>query len=155
MQVALDQRLVDSSAKIGIHTNTSAETVFSSGAEIKAYLEKTGVAITVVDFSLVAVQAASKTEAKKPPIKAQTQSAKNEDAELIGITTKKEVDFATWYREVLVKGEMLDYYDISGCYILKVCFCCSRRCDVVALIVVRSRGRTLFGKRCSSFLMLG
>lgn len=38
----------------------------------------------------------------------------------LGITvTKNQQDFGEWYSQVLVKGEMLDYYDISGCYILK------------------------------------
>lgn len=27
--------------------------------------------------------------------------------------------FGDWYQQVLIKGDMLDYYDISGCYILK------------------------------------
>ena len=39
---------------------------------------------------------------------------------MIGIDVAKEEDFPTWYQQVLSKGEMLDYYDVSGCYILKV-----------------------------------
>ncbi|KAF8501847.1 hypothetical protein JB92DRAFT_3146071 [Gautieria morchelliformis] len=37
----------------------------------------------------------------------------------IGILYKKEVDFSGWYTDVLLKADMLDYYDVSGCYILK------------------------------------
>ncbi|GAA5911228.1 proline--tRNA ligase [Sporobolomyces salmoneus] len=38
----------------------------------------------------------------------------------LGLTVKKEqAVFGEWYQQVLIKGEMLDYYDISGCYILK------------------------------------
>ncbi|ETI21430.1 proline-tRNA ligase [Cladophialophora carrionii CBS 160.54] len=44
---------------------------------------------------------------------------KMEGAALIGIDVSKEVDFPEWYQQVLLKGDMLDYYDISGCYILK------------------------------------
>lgn len=76
--------------------------------------------MTVVEFSLVSVQAAAKTGTGKPTVKAPKESAKVEGAELIGVTTKKEVDFSNWYQQVLTKGDMLDYYDISGCYILKV-----------------------------------
>ena len=54
---------------------------------------------------------------KKPAVKTK---AEIDGAELIGITTPKEVDFSGWYQQVLTKGDMLDYYDISGCYILKV-----------------------------------
>ena len=32
---------------------------------------------------------------------------------------KKEVDFPTWYTNVLVKADMLEYYNVSGCYILR------------------------------------
>lgn len=56
-----------------------------------------------------AKKAVSKTPAKKIPGTAQ-----------IGIEVAKEDDFAAWYQQVLTKGEMLDYYDVSGCYILKV-----------------------------------
>lgn len=28
-------------------------------------------------------------------------------------------DFASWYQQVITKSEMIDYYDISGCYILR------------------------------------
>ena len=45
---------------------------------------------------------------------------KIEGAALIGIDVSKEEDFSGWYQQVLTKGDMLDYYDISGCYILKV-----------------------------------
>ena len=41
-------------------------------------------------------------------------------AALIGIDVAKSDDFSAWYAQVLTKGDMLDYYDISGCYILKV-----------------------------------
>lgn len=58
---------------------------------------------------------ASKTEAKKAPKK------KIEGAALIGIDVSKEEDFPGWYQQVLTKGDMLEYYDISGCFILKVC----------------------------------
>ena len=38
----------------------------------------------------------------------------------LGVTIKKEQeDFGGWYKQVLTYGEMLDYYDVSGCYILK------------------------------------
>lgn len=38
----------------------------------------------------------------------------------LGITAKKEsATFGDWYQDVLRKGDMIDYYDISGCYILK------------------------------------
>lgn len=45
---------------------------------------------------------------------------KTDGPALIGIDVSKEGDFAGWYQQVLLKGQMLDYYDVSGCFILKV-----------------------------------
>ena len=61
-------------------------------------------------------------EAKKPTSTQQknTKTKKIEGAELKGIDIAKETDFSGWYQQVLTKGDMLDYYDVSGCYILKV-----------------------------------
>lgn len=59
-----------------------------------------------------------KSEAKKATSKAPKK--KIEGAALIGIDVSKEEDFPGWYQQVLTKGDMLDYYDVSGCFILKV-----------------------------------
>lgn len=61
---------------------------------------------------------AGRAEAKKAVNKAPKK--KIEGAALIGIDVSKEEDFSGWYQQVLIKGDMLDYYDVSGCYILKV-----------------------------------
>jgi len=34
------------------------------------------------------------------------------------ITVKKSEDFADWYKQILTKGKFIEYYDISGCYVL-------------------------------------
>lgn len=59
-----------------------------------------------------------KSEAKKGSNAAPKKAA---DGPLISINATKEDDFSSWYQQVLTKGDMLDYYDVSGCYILKVC----------------------------------
>eukprot|EP00088_Acartia_fossae_P042021 TRINITY_DN439_c0_g1_i7.p1 TRINITY_DN439_c0_g1~~TRINITY_DN439_c0_g1_i7.p1 ORF type:complete len:599 (-),score=215.29 TRINITY_DN439_c0_g1_i7:123-1919(-) len=37
----------------------------------------------------------------------------------LGLEAKKEENLPEWYAQVLTKSEMLDYYDVSGCYILR------------------------------------
>lgn len=37
----------------------------------------------------------------------------------LGIETKKEDDLSSWYTQVLLRSEMMDYSDISGCYIIR------------------------------------
>ncbi|CAE7689677.1 proRS [Symbiodinium pilosum] len=36
-----------------------------------------------------------------------------------GVTATKSADFATWYTQVITRSEMVEYYDVSGCYILR------------------------------------
>eukprot|EP01120_Amphizonella_sp_Union-15-10_P006502 TRINITY_DN2103_c0_g1_i1.p1 TRINITY_DN2103_c0_g1~~TRINITY_DN2103_c0_g1_i1.p1 ORF type:complete len:505 (-),score=85.79 TRINITY_DN2103_c0_g1_i1:163-1677(-) len=38
---------------------------------------------------------------------------------LLGITAKRETDFSEWYTQVVLRAELIEYYDISGCYILR------------------------------------
>src|SRR5436853_4747833 len=40
--------------------------------------------------------------------------------DIIGITTNKSEDFSAWYQEVVLKAEMIEYYnEISGFFILR------------------------------------
>ena len=56
----------------------------------------------------------------QPTPTAKEKKRKQKDkAPLTGITVSKEDDFSNWYQQVLLKSEMIDYYDISGCYILR------------------------------------
>ena len=38
--------------------------------------------------------------------------------EKVGLSYKKEEDFSGWYKQLLIKAELLEYSDVSGCYIL-------------------------------------
>lgn len=70
----------------------------------------------IVDFSAEPAPAPAATEKKQ---KKDNSAAKLDDAKLIGVTVAKEKDFSGWYQQILTKGEMLDYYDVSGCYIMR------------------------------------
>ncbi|MBS3152016.1 proline--tRNA ligase [Candidatus Woesearchaeota archaeon] len=39
--------------------------------------------------------------------------------DLKGITIKKDDDFSEWYSQLLQKADLIEYTDVSGCYILK------------------------------------
>ncbi|GAF93596.1 unnamed protein product, partial [marine sediment metagenome] len=36
-----------------------------------------------------------------------------------GITVKKEANFSEWYTQVINKADLIEYTDVSGCYILR------------------------------------
>lgn len=86
-------------------------------ATLKQWIDATGFDYEVVDFSAAP---APKTAPKAAPKQKEDKNAgKLEDAKLIGITSDKVLDFPAWYSQVCTKGEMMDYYDVSGCYILR------------------------------------
>ncbi|CAK7891410.1 hypothetical protein CAAN1_01S04962 [[Candida] anglica] len=109
--------------KATLEINVGSEKKTATVAEIKTFLESTSIEIISVDFSVAPAPAAAPdaatVAAKKAAAKKEKEATKIEDAKLIGITVDKTKDFSTWYSQVVTKGEMLDYYDVSGCYILR------------------------------------
>ncbi|KAG8842983.1 hypothetical protein FRC20_004111 [Serendipita sp. 405] len=126
--IAIDQTIADSTDVYAVKAGTSEGTVFLVGEDVRKYLESlvpkdsaTSAAIHVVDFEALAGEGSA--DAGLPIAKAAAPTkkveAKIEGAHQLAIGVDKEVDFSSWYTSVLVKSEMLDYYDVSGCYILK------------------------------------
>lgn len=124
MVVILDSALAQSSEAFVFHAASSEKSIFLSGKDVATYLESTGVAVQVVDFAKLSSTPTSSSAPAAATAAAtsrtrNTDAAKIPEAELIGITVRKEGDFSEWYQQVLKKGDMLEYYDVSGCYILK------------------------------------
>ena len=42
---------------------------------------------------------------------------------IIGMTVSKQDNFPQWYQEVVLKAELIEYYDISGFYIVRPAAC--------------------------------
>ncbi|KAJ3702388.1 hypothetical protein LUZ61_006093 [Rhynchospora tenuis] len=53
------------------------------------------------------------------PLNLQTPKKEVKKETKLGMTVKKDDNFGEWYSEVVVNSEMIEYYDISGCYILR------------------------------------
>ncbi|KAG6872578.1 hypothetical protein C0995_008645 [Termitomyces sp. Mi166 len=121
VQTVVDSSIATSSSLFALHANSSSSTIFLTGADILAYLQKLqtdDVKLQELDFSALTVSAGAAAQTSKAPVK-EKEDAKIEGAVQIAIGVKKEVDFAAWYTNVLLKADMLDYYSVSGCYILK------------------------------------
>ncbi|KRX12921.1 Bifunctional glutamate/proline--tRNA ligase, partial [Trichinella nelsoni] len=59
---------------------------------------------------------------KKPPkgsLKVEKQQNEVKKITRLGLETTKEGNFSEWYSQVITKAEMIEYYDISGCYIIR------------------------------------
>ncbi|KAJ7743190.1 hypothetical protein B0H16DRAFT_1562246 [Mycena metata] len=116
----VDASIASSTSVFAVHALSSSATVFLSGKDILAYLrhlETSDVKIQELDFDTLGASAAPAAASSKPP--KEKEDAKIEGAVQIAIGVKKEVDFPGWYTNVLIKADMLDYYSVSGCYILK------------------------------------
>ncbi|ESX01143.1 hypothetical protein KL918_002785 [Ogataea parapolymorpha] len=101
----LVEQSIQADEKNYVISNSTGKLILT-GKQLLGFLES---------FEPVIVDFAAK-EAPKPETKTE---AKIDDAKLIGVTVDKERDFSGWYQQILTKGEMLDYYDVSGCYILR------------------------------------
>ncbi|TFK49437.1 prolyl-tRNA synthetase [Heliocybe sulcata] len=120
----VDSSIATSSSLFALHAQSSSSTVFLSGKDIVSYLkhlEKEDVKVQEIDFEALKTEAAAPapTQRAAAPEKKKKEDAKIEGAIEIAIGVKKEVDFPAWYTNVLIKADMLDYYSVSGCYILK------------------------------------
>lgn len=76
----------------------------------------------IIDFDDLVVksqqEAAKKVEQKKEEVK-KVVKGKIDDSHQLGIEFKKDENFSEWYSQVITKSEMIEYYEVSGCYILR------------------------------------
>lgn len=123
VKVLLDSAIASADENTVLELSNEVSKVSLPASTITSYLQSSGIEIVTVDFEAEATAPtpapAAKDSAKKAQLKKEKEAAKLEDAKLIGITVDKAKDFSSWYSQVVVKGEMLDYYDVSGCYILR------------------------------------
>lgn len=57
-------------------------------------------------------------QAAKAEQHASAAGSKKKETKL-GLETRKEDNYSEWYSQVITKAEMIEYYDVSGCYILR------------------------------------
>ncbi|KAL6508901.1 hypothetical protein OROHE_021460 [Orobanche hederae] len=56
---------------------------------------------------------------KKKEVKMEVEKKEVKKETNLGLSYKKDEKLGEWFSEVVVNGEMVEYYDISGCYILR------------------------------------
>jgi len=120
----LDSELAAASL-IGVHPQRNDKTITMTPDELTKYVTHFKHEPKVVDFKGAVVGAPGAPKAAKPAQapKAAAPPAKDagkvKDADEKGLTFTKEGNFPRWYEQVIVKSEMIEFYDISGCYILR------------------------------------
>jgi prolyl-tRNA synthetase len=69
-----------------------------------------------LDGEEITAPATSSSTAAAP---SKSEPAANKSGNKEGILTAKSEDFSAWYSETIIKGGLIRYHDISGCYILR------------------------------------
>ena len=102
--------------------DTAVQTLLALKAEYKT--------VTGEDFPVAGRQQAAPKETKpkeapkekkkaepKKPAEPKEDGGKKQTR--LGLEATKEENLPDWYSQVITKGEMIEYYDVSGCYILR------------------------------------
>ncbi|EGR33982.1 prolyl-tRNA synthetase family protein, putative [Ichthyophthirius multifiliis] len=95
------------------HPMENDATVELKQSEFKKYLSLIG-----HDFVLAKLDEVEEAD-KKAQIQQQQKEQENSHETKLKLTVKKEEDLSEWYKQIITKSELIEYYDVSGCYILR------------------------------------
>jgi prolyl-tRNA synthetase len=131
IKIVLDEALMNVE-NVHFHPLRNDMSVIMEPNDLKDYIIKTGHEVTMLEFGMAndaATPAPASGAATKPPKPAPApKAAKKVDPNkkvtikgetLLALQWKKSENFSMWYSDVIVLSEMISYYDISGCYILR------------------------------------
>jgi hypothetical protein len=133
--LVLDGALMDYDV-IHSHPAQNDASVKLAPSALTEFMTKAGVEPVIVDFGPAPqADAGGKAPANRPPAskepkqekqkkQQQQQSKQNKKSvkkgdTLLALQWKKSENFPQWYSDVIILSEMISYYDISGCYILR------------------------------------
>ncbi len=129
VKLILDKALLDYDL-VHSHPLRNDASIKLTPAALQEYLSKASVEPIIIDFASETAGNAS-DEAPKPksedkpkqtkqaPQDPKNSKKKNQEGTKLALQWKKDENFAQWYSDVIVLSEMIAYYDISGCYILR------------------------------------
>ena len=131
VRLVVDKTLLDGSYDyVHSHPLRNDASVKIKPTVLEEYFKKAGIEPAVVDFSESATGVTTQPAAsgssssskgkQKKTTKKQPKSIQNEKGKTkLALQYKKAENFPMWYSNVIVLSEMISYYDISGCYILR------------------------------------
>ena len=122
--LVLDDELMKAT-KVGVHPCRNDYTVALVPADLLKFVTKFKHEPLVVDFRAAPAGGSSgnmKPAKPLPKLKGAAEDpnvGKKAGADSKGLEFTKSGNFPRWYEQIIVKSEMIDFYDISGCYILR------------------------------------
>ena len=128
--VLFDQSIATSPIPLAFCVCRNDYTIVVTFEQLKMFMDKIGYPYRMVDFSnpmtspTSANSSNTKVEKKyaDPAVKKAAPAAAAATASgetKLGISVKREDNFSAWYIDVITKAEMIEYYDVSGCYIIR------------------------------------
>lgn len=119
VHVVLDKTLTtDDAQPILVHPLTNAASIALSSDDITNFVKHQGNELTILDFDAEVAVAAPKNKGNKEKKAKKAKPGKGKEPSL-GLEYKKAENFALWYSQLVTRGQLIEYYDISGCYILR------------------------------------
>eukprot|EP00457_Paulinella_chromatophora_P002353 gb/GEZN01002357.1/.p1 GENE.gb/GEZN01002357.1/~~gb/GEZN01002357.1/.p1 ORF type:complete len:710 (+),score=122.93 gb/GEZN01002357.1/:159-2288(+) len=123
--VVLDKALDHDATLLLVHPLTNTATIGITADALKKYITAKGNKLVILDFAAVASDAPKASVVSKPAAKqgshapSSKTSTEAQNTQQLAIIANKNTDFPNWYKEIMTKCELIEYYDISGCYILR------------------------------------
>mmetsp|Transcript_24740 Transcript_24740/g.36475 ORF Transcript_24740/g.36475 Transcript_24740/m.36475 type:complete len:708 (+) Transcript_24740:67-2190(+) len=123
VKFVIDKSLLDE-AVVNSHPLRHDRSTSISGVDMLKYAQHVNHDPIVIDFTALPAAPSHAPAAKKSnpkqECKPKQESNKNMKKEtLLGLSVTKEEDFSAWYTQTITLSEMIDYSDVSGCYVLR------------------------------------
>uniref|UniRef100_A0AC35U3F0 Proline--tRNA ligase n=1 Tax=Rhabditophanes sp. KR3021 TaxID=114890 RepID=A0AC35U3F0_9BILA len=100
--------------------STSTEEALASALEALKNLKIEFKELTGTEYAAPGARAPKAKKADvKPAAKKEEPAADGKKKTKLGISVAKNDNYSEWYSEVITKAEMIEYYDVSGCYVLR------------------------------------
>ncbi|ETP28938.1 proline-tRNA ligase [Phytophthora nicotianae P10297] len=119
VRFVLDKALLDTT-QVNCHPLRNDQTYSIKSDDLLKFVKHYNHEPIVVDFAAQTEEPSAATEKTKAP-KAKKEEKKKpvEQKANEGMSVTKKENFADWYTDAITKSGMIDYYDVSGCYILR------------------------------------
>lgn len=118
VRLVLDKALLEASV-VHCHPARNDMTYSFKPEDLLAFVKHYKHEPIVVDFTAKVEAAAAAAPVKKAAGGAAAAPVKKEQKANEGMSCTKKDNFADWYTDAITKSGMIDYYDVSGCYILR------------------------------------
>lgn len=125
VEVHVDKDLYESVKPMFVHPTINDHSFGILPTDLEKYLVSLGTEVKVTDLGAAPSATEKKAAPKKAAPKQQQQKpqkkggAEKKKETALGLDCKKAENFALWYSRIITRSELIDYYDISGCYILR------------------------------------